>query len=33
MSDMEDPHDIAFYRKGDSGDVRLAAVQKLLIGV
>ena len=29
MSDMEDLHDIAFYRKEDSVDVRLAAVQKL----
>jgi hypothetical protein len=29
MPDMEDPYDIAFYRKEDSVDVRLAAVQKL----
>jgi hypothetical protein len=29
MPDMEDPHDVAFYRKEDSVDVRLAAVQKL----
>jgi hypothetical protein len=29
MPDMEDPHEIAFNRKEDSVDVRLAAVQKL----
>ena len=29
MPDMEDPRDIAFYRKEDSVEVRLVAVQKL----
>lgn len=29
MPDVEHPHDIAFYRKEDSVDVRLSAVQEL----